>query len=234
LATTDEHSGKPTPGVTVLDEFRDGLSRDDLARLLAGFGGAADVSSQRLTQATGGQVDLNVDAHRVAAIGWLRAWGCRHLRRADTPKTSEALRVWWKEWGGRFPGAGETLTGLREATIVVAGQAYEALRTAPAAGRSVKGHEIEVSFGDTAAAKLMFALRPRAFLPWDAPIRAGFGWWGGDGYAQLLRQSAAALDGLARRLAVPVADLPELLGRPRSTPPKLVDEYLWLRLTYGA
>ncbi len=49
---------------------------------------------------------------------------------------------------------------------------------------------------------------------------------------RLLRLSAAALDGLAR-LTVPVSELPELLGRPWSSPPKLVDEFLWIRVTRG-
>ncbi len=81
----------------------------------------------------------------------------------------------------------------------------------------------------------MFAIRPRAFPPWDAQIRDAFGWraGGGDVYAQLLRLSAAALDGLARRLAVPVSDLPAVLGRPASSPPKLVDEYLLIRIMTG-
>jgi hypothetical protein len=224
-------------GVSLLDEFRASLSRDEIARYLADFGGATgvDASSQRLASATGEQVDLGVGAHRVAAIIWLRAWGCRHLRRADTAKTDEALRVWWQEWAGRLPGVPETLTGLGGALIESAGEAFAALRAAPAASRSVQGINLDVSFGDTAAAKLMFAIRPRAFPPWDAQIRAAFGWraGGGDAYADMLRLSAAALDGLAQRLAVPVSDLPEILGRPGSSPPKLVDEYLLIRITKG-
>jgi hypothetical protein len=221
-------------GVSLLDEFRARLSRDEIAGYLAEFGGATglDASSQRLASATGGQVDLGVEAHRVAVITWLRAWGCRHLRRADTAKTDEALRRWWADWAGRLPGEAETLTGLGDAWIDAAGEAFGALRTAPAASRSVKGLDLEVSFGDTATAKLMFAIRPRVFPPWDAQIRAAFGWRAGGGaaYEQLLRLSAAALDGLAGRLAVPVGDLPEVLGRPRSSPPKLVDEYLLIRV----
>jgi hypothetical protein len=95
----------------------------------------------------------------------------------------------------------------------------------------VNGRDVAVAFGDTAAAKAMFAIRPRAFLPWDAGIRLAFGWrGGGDAYVRLLRLSAAALDGLARRLAVSVGDLPGLLGRPESSPPKLVDEFLLIRV----
>jgi hypothetical protein len=179
-------------------------------------------------------VDLNDEAHRLAAITWLRAWGCRHLRRADTLRTDEALRTWWATWSGQLPGGQATLTGLGEADLVSAGRAYDALRTAPAARRSVKGSDIDVAFGDTATAKLLFAVRPQVFPPWDEMIRLAFGKPGGSAaYVRLLRLSAAALDGLAGRLAVPVSELPETLGRPESTPPKIVDEFLLIRIAQG-
>jgi hypothetical protein len=213
------------------------LSGEEIARDLADFGAlaGADASSQRLARATGGHVDLAVEAHRIAAIGWLRSWGCRHLRRADTSKTSGALRTWWEDWGAQLPGYDETLAGLGETDLVLTGRAYGALRAAPAASRSVKGRDVDVAFGDTATAKLLFAIRPQVFPPWDESIRLAFGRPGGaDAYVRLLRQSAAALDGLAARLAVGVSDLPEILGRPGSSPPKLVDEFLLIRITRGS
>ncbi len=225
------------PGASLLDDLRANLSREEIAGYLAGFGAVAgpDSSSRKLAEATGGHVDLAVEAHRLAAITWLRAWGCRHLRRADTPRTSAALRTWWDAWGARLPGDHETLTGLGEAGRVLAGQAYDALRATPAARRSVKGRDVDVAFGDTATAKLLFAVRPQVFPPWDEAIRLAFGRpGGGDAYVRLLRLSAAALDGLAARLAVPVGDLPEILGRPGSSPPKLIDEYLLIRIAGNA
>lgn len=223
-------------GARLLDDLRVDLSREEIAGYLAKFGAVAgsDSSSRTLAAATGGHMDLAVEAHRVAAITWLRAWGCRHLRRADTPRTSEALRTWWQDWGAQLPGDQQTLTGLAEAQLLLAGRAYGALRATPAASRSVKGRDVDVAFGDTATAKLLFALRPQVFPPWDEPIRLAFGRpGGGDAYVRLLRLSAAALDGLAGRLAVPVGDLPEVLGRPGSSPPKLVDEFLLIRLHQG-
>ncbi|HTS95069.1 MAG TPA: hypothetical protein VMI33_00450 [Streptosporangiaceae bacterium] len=224
------------PGVTALAEFRSSLGRDEIARYLAHFGTGTGVDSAtvRLRSVTGGHLDLHDDGHRVALISWLRSWGCRHLRRADTDRTSEALRGWWAEWGSRLPRDQDTLTGLGEDALVVAGLAYDDLRARPAARRSVKGTDLDVAFGDTAAAKALYAIRPRAFLPWDEPIRLAFGRpGGGAAYVRLLRLSAAALDGLAGRLEVPVGDLPEILGRPGSEPAKLVDEYLWVRITRG-
>jgi len=219
-------------GAAVLDDLRANMSPEDIARNLAGFGPATpDGATRRLRAATGGRVDLTDEAHRLAAITWLRAWGCRHLRRADTPLTDEALRTWWAAWNGSLPGDQATLTGLVEADLVSAGRAYAALRAAPAARRSVKGSDLDVAFGDTATAKLLFVIRPQVFPPWDEMIRLAFGKPGGSAaYLRLLRLSAAALDGLAARLAVPVSELPEVLGRPDSTPPKIVDEFLLVRL----
>ena len=219
-------------GVAVLDELRAKMSPDDIARNLAEFGPVGpDGASRRLQAATGGQVDLNEAAHRLAAITWLRAWGCRHLRRADTPRTDEALRTWWAAWSGRLPGGQATLAGLVEADLISVALAYDALRAAPAARRTVKGTDLDVAFGDTATAKLLFAIRPQAFLPWDEAIRLAFGKPGGSAaYLRMLRLSIAALDGLAGRLAVPVGGLPEILGRPESTPPKIVDEFLLIRI----
>ncbi len=220
-------------GAAVLDDLRANMSPEDIAGNLADFGPAGpDGATRRLRAATGGHVDLADPAHRLAAITWLRAWGCRHLRRADTPLTDEALRTWWTAWNGSLPGDRATLTGLGEADLVPAGLAYDALRASPAARRNARGSDLEVAFGDTAAAKLLFAIRPRVFPPWDATIRLAFGKPGGSAaYVRMLRLSAAALDGLAGRLAVPVGELPRILGRPESTPPKIVDEFLLIRIT---
>jgi hypothetical protein len=89
-----------------------------------------------------------------------------------------------------------------------------------------------VTFGDTAAAKALFALRPMAFPPMDEQIRTAFGWKKLDEeqYGSFLAASADALDGLATRLGVEVSELPSLLGRQASTPAKLLDEYLWIRI----
>jgi hypothetical protein len=228
-----EDNGQRSLGASILDDLRANLSRNDIARYLAEFGALAgsDTSSQKLARATAGHVDLAVEAHRLAAVTWLRAWGCRHLRRADTARTSDALRTWWEAWAARLPGEQETMTGLSEAERITAGQAYDALRAAPAARRAWKGRDVDVAFGDTATAKLLFALRPQAYPPWDETIRLAFGRpSGGAAYVRYLRLSAVALDGLADRLAVPVSDLPVVLGRPGSSPPKLVDEYLLIRI----
>jgi hypothetical protein len=223
-------------GLQILAQLRLSSGRDDIARDLADYGALTgyDTSLRRLRESTGASVDLHLEAHRLAVIDWLRAWRCRHLRRADTGRTSEVLQEWFNTWGPRLAARHVTLLELSESELIQAGEAYDALRIAPAAHRSSGGGDVDVAFGDSAAAKTMFAIWPQAFLSWDAPIRAAFPWPGrGSAYLKLLRLSAETLDGLARRFAVPVGELPAFLGRPGSSPPKLIDEYLWIRVRKG-
>jgi hypothetical protein len=182
-----------------------------------------------------GIASLRHRADRLALIGFLRAWGCRHLRRDDTERTQRALAAWWRRWGARLPDSSTAVTelGLEQFEHVV--RAYDALSTAPAAGRRAPGGEVEVTFGHTATAKAFFALRPEAFPPWDEPIRVAFGpRTSGVDYSAYLRHTAAALHSLSARFGLDVDALPPLLGRPGSTAAKMVDEYLWIRITRGA
>src|SRR5260370_6391908 len=162
----DDHGGGRSLGVSLLDDLRASLSRDDIARYLADYGAGTgyDPSSLKLISATASQVDLHVEAHRVAVIGWLRSWGCRHLRRADTPRTAEALRLWWDAWAGRLPREHDTLNVLSEAALVLARQAFDALLAAPAAGPTVQFPQVYVAFSDTATANPLFPISPVALL----------------------------------------------------------------------
>lgn len=220
-------------GLQILAQLRVSLSRDEIAPQLADYGAVTgyDASFGRLRQSAGGRVDLGLEPHRLATVAFLRAWGCGHLRRADADRTALVLRDWWHAWGARLPAEHVILPDLGEPGLVEAGRAYDALRHTPAARRNLRNGAVDIAFGPTAAAKVMFAVRPQAFVPWDSAIRAAFRWSGrSSAYLKLLRLSAETLEALARRLAVPVGELPALLGRPESSAPKLIEEYLWIRV----
>jgi hypothetical protein len=209
------------------------MPRARVEAVLRGFALLAgeDRSSARLREIAGGELDLAVSSHRTALLTWLRAWGCRHLRVADTPRSSRALAVWWGTYGPSLPAPGRSLVALSPRELDAAAEAYQALAAATGASRSAPVGEVSVSFGETAAAKALYAIRPLAFPPWDAPIRSALGLGGRAGFRSYLERVALALRGLADRLGVPVDELPSALGRPGSSPPKLVDEVLWMRVT---
>jgi hypothetical protein len=143
------------------------------------------------------------------------------------------LASWWSRFGPTLPRATAPLTDLDDAHVAALGRAYVALARSPAAFRASSRGDVPVSFGDTAAAKALFAIRPQAVPPWDEPMRRAFGWGRveADEYATFLTAVRGALLGLAERLRVEPADLPAALDRPASSPVKLVDEFLWIRIT---
>ena len=104
---------------------------------------------------------------------------------------------------------------------------------APAAMQAVR--KSMVGFGPTAAAKILFVLRPRVFVAWDEPIRAGLRYDGsGRSYTDFLlrlREELLELQEQCRAFSLDLEDLPDAIGRPLSTPAQLLDEYYWAKVT---
>jgi hypothetical protein len=228
---------RPVSGWAMLDDLGSTLSREQVAAALRAFAAIAgpETSLSLLRDTTRPNLDLTVRAHREALLQFLRAWGCRHLRRDDTGRSSRALASWWSRFGPTLPPETVPLTDLDDAQLAAVGRAYVALARSPAAFRASGRGDVPVSFGDTAAAKALFAIRPQAVPPWDEPMRKAFGWARveAEQYATFLTAVRAALIGLAERLRIEPSELPAELARPASSLVKIVDEYLWVRITRG-
>ena len=106
----------PRVGVAILGDLSMNMSRDEVARYLADYAAVTkyDSALRQLLLTAGGSVNLREANHRGAVIHWLRTWGCRHLRCADTERTAEALGSWWDAWEPMLPGSEATLTTLNE------------------------------------------------------------------------------------------------------------------------
>jgi hypothetical protein len=172
----------------------------------------------------------------MALFTWLNSWGCRQFAKDHHATTASAsLTVWAEDWLDRLPAAGAHLTDLTADEIRLCAAAYEPLRLCVASLRRLPGGRVsEVAFGPAGAAKALFAFRPNVFAPWDDPIRNAYG-WGPDGvsFSNYLSWTAQQLRALATEARKDVAELPALVGRPLSTPPKLIDEYNWVTITKG-
>ena len=227
----------PVSGWAALNDLGATLSRDQVAATLRVFeaSAGAETSLAVLRDTTRPAIDLSVRGHREALLRFLRAWGCRHLRRDDTGRSSRALASWWLRFAPTLPPGSAPLTGLDDQQLAALGRAYAALARSPAAFRASRGGDVPVSFGDTAAAKALFAIRPQAVPPWDEPMRRAFGWARveAEEYATFLAAARGSLIGLAERLRIQPSELPAALDRPASSPAKIVDEFLWIRVTRG-
>jgi hypothetical protein len=148
---------------------------------------------------------------------------------------SKGLLEWGRRYLDRLPHDDLGLAELPDAALVEASEAYGDLERRRASMRLTKSGPIAVTFGPTAAAKVLHALRPKAFPPWDDPIREKLGYdRSPESYRKFLgsvQEHVRRLEEEAAHLGISATDLPKLMKRPGSSIPKLVDEFYWVTIT---
>ncbi len=189
-----------------------------------------------LLEKTKPELELCYSAHRHALLQWLRAWGCRQFVVKYEDLASVQIADWYGQFAAALPPKETALLDLSDTQFRQVEAAYGALVDRQAGQRSAQDGGLElVKVGPTGTAKILFALRFRALVPWDDPIRAHFGLGkSAAGYAIHLRRVRAELRELradCARLNYPFDGLPARLGRPHSSLAKLVDEYFWVTIT---
>jgi len=164
-----------------------------------------DSSYLRLQQATDGSPDLCLPEHRKALLRWLDAWGCRQFAVAYHDRASEEILSWYGEYADRLCPEDRRLLELTEPELAAVGTAYEALSGRTASYKKRGGRTLRVPIGPAGASKVLFALRPRALLPWDDGIRKGLDHTAsGASYVSYLRGASVLLENL--RVSAPYTD----------------------------
>jgi hypothetical protein len=196
-----------------------------------------DTALNDFRRATAPRFDVRKPAHRKALLVWLNQWGCRQFSKQYHPIASRALRNWAAEYRRALPNEQARLARLSGKALAAAAGAYDALQAARAGMRSRGSKSWAVTFGPTGAAKVLYALRPEVFPPWDDPIRKHLGYDGSAAsYGHFLlgvQAEVRNLEAEAKRLGIKVRDIPRAVGRRTSSLPKLVDEYYWITVSGG-
>jgi hypothetical protein len=194
-------------------------------------GNDSRVSELRL--ATDGQVDPRNSAHQQVLFKWLNKWGCRQFDIAHHEIAARSLDSWASKWLSSLPSDDMALETINEAQIDVVGAAYDDLRMRQAGRRRlIDGSPSRVTYGPVGAAKTLFALRPNICPPWDNYTlrELGLG-YSGASYCEYLRLVLSNLKTVSIQAGIQIAELPALVSRANSTPPKLIDEYYWTTIT---
>lgn len=194
-----------------------------------------DNSYRLFLEITGGSPNLSDSEHREALLVWLNQWGCRQFALKYHEQASGEILSWHNEYSPTLFPRERDLWQLAEAELASAAAAYESLSSRIASYRKRNGGRSPVKFGPTGAAKILFAVRARALLPWDDSIRKGLGYDNSRAaYLSFLTSAKSVLEELAtscQRNGFQLADLPRVLDRPLSSVPKLIDEYNWVTIT---
>jgi hypothetical protein len=179
-------------------------------------GTGVDASLVALRASTGRVVRPDRAEHADALFVWLNRWGCRL---AYSCREQFALEVagWWRGARRQLPATGVVLADVSDDVLVSTAAAASSLAELSLGPRRLQW---------TAAAKLLYALRPDAVPPWDDAIAVEIGG----------RSEAAFLAHLvrARRWAQSLPpDLGELVGRSGASVARIIDEWLYLTVTRG-
>ncbi len=124
--------------------------------------------------ATGDRIDLTIQEHRDALMKWLNDWGCRHLSEDQHQVASQSILDWYQTNCATLFNEKTPLWQLEGQEIETAANAYGSLKDRIGARRSRYGNDSEVRIGPTAASKVLFAIRPKALMPWDEAMRISF------------------------------------------------------------
>ena len=189
----------------------------------------------RLGKATGGSMDLTNPQHRIYLLTWLNDWGCRNLPKEQHDVASNSILKWYQVYGASLFSNEKPLWDLVDGHLEIAARSYGSLKDETGAWRVRGRSKRKVHIGPTAASKILFALRPKALMPWDEAMRKRFGCDGSpESYFEYLieiRDLALHIGDLCRIKGFQIDDLPQRLGRSNSTVLALVNEYIWVTVT---
>ncbi len=194
-----------------------------------------DSSYREFVKATRPRVDLGIKHHRLALLKWLNDWGCRQFAIEYHDVASSEMEDWNKANIEHLFSIHKSLISLTTDDIKTVKKIYSDLVSRTASKRKLKNKMATVEFGPTGAAKILFALRPNTFIPWDQPIRTKFELDGtADSYCDYLLTVRDQLEELSKdceRNGFALHDLPNVLKRDGYSVAKLIDEYYWVTIT---
>jgi hypothetical protein len=192
-------------------------------------------SLKRLNDDTDNNIDLANPEHHRSLLRWLNDWGCRHLAQDQHDVASESIRDWYRANGTTLFTDEKPLWELEDHELEAATWAYGTLKDMPGAQRVHGGRNLDICIGATAASKILFAIRPKALMPWDEAMRISFECDGSHEsyarYLKIIRNLTLHIGNLSSNKGFQIDELPQKLGRPNSTVLALVNEYIWVTET---
>ncbi|HWR83756.1 MAG TPA: hypothetical protein VN285_10660 [Candidatus Deferrimicrobium sp.] len=194
-----------------------------------------DKAYLQFLESTNGMPDLMNQDHRYALLKWLNQWGCRQFAIQYHDLAQIELLDWYRQYTNWLFPPERNIWQLTQIDYNIIRDLFESLKSRTASIQHRGNREITMRFGAIGAAKILFAVRPKCFAPWDNPIRGAFGYdSSSESYVSYLEEIKNRLQSIrisCEQNGFTLANLPETLQRPNSSVPKLMDEYFWMTIT---
>jgi hypothetical protein len=207
-----------------------------LARVLPEYGKFRfDRTLEAARNDIGWHADPANPVHATRLRIWLNQWLCRiGYPESGNDVFVHSLATWWGSAKDALPPEDKRLAVLADADLEAVSSVYGDLYIRSAAVNKT-GRSRQV--GPTAAAKLLYFVRPFAVTAWDKAISMHTG-QGHDQAAFLrhlttCRSWAVSLEAEGRDLGLRPTQIGPYLGRPASSVAKLIDEWLYATITGG-
>jgi hypothetical protein len=128
-------------------------------------------SYHRFREATEDSLDLALCNHRGELIRWLNRWGCRQFATDQHDVASKNIVEWYDQVADKLVDCDKEIWEMNDNDLRIAEDVYSALSGLTASYRTRENGTVRVTVGPTGASKILFALRPHAYIPWDQTIR---------------------------------------------------------------
>jgi hypothetical protein len=191
-----------------------------------------DPEYDKVREALGRNPDFASASQQESLLTFLNKWGCR-IKKGAFPSLIQNLRQWASNSLLLLPAADRDIRSLTGSEREQVAKSYDDALL-----------NIGPRFKDTAIAKTLHAIRPRALPAWDSAIKNSFcastnttsQGTEGQAYAAFISHVAdqvSILEADANRLGLSLAEIPQIVGHPDYSLVKLVDEYYWITITSG-
>lgn len=181
------------------------------------------------------ELNLSQKDHIVSLIQWLRSWGCRQFKIENDEMSIQNLMNWYSSYSIDLPDCDLYLLYSSENIFNKSAGIFDKLSNTKISEKQHNDRKINVSVGPAGAAKILFALRPNFYSPWDRAIREKKQYKpNGNSYVKYLndiKETLAELQIECKQNGFDISELPQKLNRKISTLPKIIDEYNWITIT---
>ena len=195
-----------------------------------------DKAYKKFIDFTNNEADINLQSHRQALIKWLNYWGCRNFYKKYHDLASKELHDWYLQYYSYLPQKNLNIWELTDDNLNLIEKSYNSLvKKIASYVKRKNGRTTPNPFGHTPSSKILFALRPKALIPWDGAMRKEFKQkYRISTYKEFLIKVIDEIKELeisCDKNGFRLEDVPAKLNKSYATIPKLIDEYHWITIT---